>query len=135
MGLQLPRAGPERRCVLAGIQAQELDTEATIDYDNLPVLYLPVDKSVEIKIEARDVLHSFCVVDFLYKKDMIPGKTQLHVLHATKTGTYIGKCAELCGEYHSLMLFQVKVVRSRVRRIHPSQADLGRRASWAATST
>src|SRR3546814_8059230 len=25
-------------------------------------------------------------------------------------GTYHGKCAELCGEYHSLMLFTVKVV-------------------------
>jgi cytochrome c oxidase subunit 2 len=28
----------------------------------------------------------------------------------TKTGTYQGKCAELCGEYHADMLFQVKVV-------------------------
>jgi cytochrome c oxidase subunit 2 len=25
-------------------------------------------------------------------------------------GTYMGKCAELCGEFHSMMLFQVKVV-------------------------
>ena len=38
-------------------------------------LCLPVDKKVEIKIESRDVIHSFWVVDFLYKKDMIPGKS------------------------------------------------------------
>jgi cytochrome c oxidase subunit 2 len=25
-------------------------------------------------------------------------------------GEYAGKCAELCGEYHSMMLFNVKVV-------------------------
>ena len=28
----------------------------------------------------------------------------------TRLGTYAGKCAELCGDYHSAMLFQVKVV-------------------------
>ena len=28
----------------------------------------------------------------------------------TQTGTYMGKCAELCGEYHSMMLFEVRVV-------------------------
>ena len=27
-----------------------------------------------------------------------------------KVGTYMGKCAELCGEYHSMMLFEVRVV-------------------------
>jgi cytochrome c oxidase subunit 2 len=27
-----------------------------------------------------------------------------------KEGEYAGKCAELCGEYHSQMLFTVKVV-------------------------
>ena len=27
-----------------------------------------------------------------------------------KEGTYRGKCAELCGEFHSMMLFNVKVV-------------------------
>lgn len=94
----------------AGVQATELDGPETIDYDQLPVLYLPVDQSVEIKIESRDVIHSFFVVDFLYKKDMIPGKSNYMYFTPLKTGTYIGKCAELCGEYHSLMLFQVKVV-------------------------
>jgi len=93
-----------------GIQAQEVDTEETIDYDQLPVLYLPVGQTVEIQIETRDVAHSFWVVDFLYKKDMLPGRTNLMYFTPLKTGTYQGKCAELCGMYHSLMLFQVKVV-------------------------
>ena len=41
---------------------------------------------------------------------MIPGKTNYIRFTPTKEGTYDGKCAELCGEYHSEMLFRVKVV-------------------------
>ena len=41
----------------------------------LPTLVLPVGKKIEIALESRDVIHSFWVIDFLYKKDMIPGKT------------------------------------------------------------
>ena len=94
-----------------GIQAQVLDDgTGAVDESQLPVLYLPVDKKVEVDIESRDVIHSFWVIDFLYKKDMIPGKSNYMYFTPTKEGTYKGKCAELCGEYHSLMLFVVKVV-------------------------
>ena len=93
----------------AGVQA-DFNPDGTINTDNLPVLVLPVDKTIEIKVESRDVIHSFWVVDFLYKKDMIPGKTNYMYFTPTELGTYQGKCAELCGEYHSLMLFTVKVV-------------------------
>ena len=93
----------------SGIQAQE-NEDNKIVADSLPVLYLPVGKTVEIDLESRDVIHSFWVVEFLYKKDMIPGKTNHWYFTPEKEGTYRGKCAELCGEYHSLMLFTVKVV-------------------------
>lgn len=103
--------GPAKTGVYSqGIQAQELDTPQAIDYSKLPVLWLPVGKSVQIDIQSRDVAHSFWIVDFLYKKDMIPGKINHEYFTPLKEGTYAGKCAELCGQYHSLMLFQVKVV-------------------------
>src|SRR5699024_9300824 len=54
--------------------------------------------------------HSFWVVDFLYKKDMFPGHTTSFQITPTREGVYEGKCAELCGEYHSDMLFNVVVV-------------------------
>ncbi|AMM20736.1 cytochrome C oxidase subunit II [Frondihabitans sp. PAMC 28766] len=92
-----------------GIQAQELGN-GNVDESKLPVLYLPKGKSVEIELKSRDVIHDFWVIDFLYKKDMIPGKTNYEYFTPMKEGTYAGKCAELCGEYHSLMLFNVKVV-------------------------
>ncbi len=94
-----------------GIQAQDrLNEDGTIDEAQLPTLYLPVDQKVQIDIESRDVAHSFWVIDFLYKKDMIPGRTNHMYFMPTKEGTYAGKCAELCGEFHPDMLFQVKVV-------------------------
>jgi len=93
----------------AGIQAREIPGGG-VDLELLPKLYLPVDKKVEIKIESRDVIHSFWVIDFLYKKDMIPARTNYWYFIPQEEGVFRGKCAELCGEYHSLMLFEVHVV-------------------------
>lgn len=93
----------------AGEQARHPKGEQ-VDTSNLPVLYLPVGKSVEIELRTRDVIHSFWVIDFLYKKDTIPFHSNKMYVTPQVEGTYNGKCAELCGQYHSLMLFQVKVV-------------------------
>lgn len=92
-----------------GIQAQP-DKDGNIDQEALPTLYLPVDQTVQIKLQSRDVIHSFWVVDFLYKKDMYIGKDNYWSFTPTREGTYAGRCAELCGEYHSMMLFTVQVV-------------------------
>jgi cytochrome c oxidase subunit II len=100
----------------AGVQAHL--TGNTIDKEKLPTLYLPVGKSVDLELNSRDVIHSFWVPAFLQKRDMIPGKTNYIRLTPTKEGTYDGKCAELCGEYHSEMLFRVKVVSEAEFQAH-----------------
>lgn len=92
----------------AGVQAQ-LTGQPGVE-ETLPTLYLPVNKRVEFVIDSRDVIHSFWVPAFLYKQDMVPGRTNYFQVIPTKEGTYQGKCAELCGEYHAAMLFNVKVV-------------------------
>ncbi|HEV7147485.1 MAG TPA: cytochrome c oxidase subunit II [Pedococcus sp.] len=76
----------------------------------LPTLYLPVNKRVEFVLTSRDVIHSFWVPAFLQKLDMIPGRVNKFQIVTTQTGDFRGKCAELCGAYHSQMLFNVKVV-------------------------
>ncbi|MDE8586023.1 aa3-type cytochrome oxidase subunit II [Arthrobacter sp. NQ4] len=81
--------------------------------DRLPTLYLPVGKKVELHLQSRDVQHSFWVVDFLQKRDLYPGHEQYNPyisITPNRIGEYMGKCAELCGEYHSEMLFKVRVV-------------------------
>ena len=92
-----------------GIQAQP-DKEGNVDQEQLPTLVLPVDQEVTIHLQSRDVIHSFWIIDFLYKKDMYIGKDNYWSFTPTREGTYAGKCAELCGEYHSMMLFNVEVV-------------------------
>ncbi len=92
----------------SGVQVN-LDGEVKTQ-DEFPTLYLPVNKSVELQLNSRDVIHSFWVPAFLQKRDMIPGRTNYITLTPQQEGTFEGKCAELCGEYHSEMLFNVKVV-------------------------
>ncbi len=78
--------------------------------ETIPTLYLPVDERVEFVLTTRDVIHSFWVPAFLQKMDMIPGRVNSFQVVPTQVGTFKGKCAELCGAYHSQMLFNVKVV-------------------------
>ena len=100
-----------------GVQVQKdpnAEVRGSVDPATMPVLYLPVGKQVELRVMSRDVIHSFWIVEFLQKMDMIPGKEGANANYMAfipeKEGTYAGKCAELCGEYHSSMLFEVKVV-------------------------
>ena len=74
------------------------------------VLRLPVDRSVVLTMNARDVIHSFWVPEFRQKQDLVPG---IHpTLHITpnKIGTYPVICTELCGLGHALMRSRVVVM-------------------------
>jgi cytochrome c oxidase subunit 2 len=75
-----------------------------------PDLYLPVGKLVEFNLTSPDVIHSFWVLSFYRKLDVIPGRVNVLQMRPTTEGVFAGKCAELCGTYHSAMLFNVHVV-------------------------
>lgn len=76
----------------------------------IPTLVLPVDQTVEFELHSPDVIHSFWITGFLYKEDVIPGRVNTFQVTPDRIGDFKGKCAELCGAYHSRMLFNVKVV-------------------------
>lgn len=78
--------------------------------DEQPELVLPVDRVVQLRLDADDVAHSFWVPDFLSKRDLIPGFTNEIQITPTETGTYVGRCAEYCGLDHWQMLYTVRVV-------------------------
>ena len=86
--------------------------------ETLPTLYQPVNQRTEFVLTARDVIHSFWVPAFLQKLDMIPGRVNKFQVVPTEVGTFKGKCAELCGAYHSQMLFNVKVVPQAEYQAH-----------------
>ena len=73
-------------------------------------LYLPVGETVRFNLKSVDVIHSFWVPAFYEKLDVIPGRRASIDLTPTKEGVFAGKCAELCGTYHSAMLFNVHIV-------------------------
>jgi cytochrome c oxidase subunit 2 len=75
-----------------------------------PTLWLVKDKSVTFNLASPDVIHSFWVPAFLFKLDVVPGRHNTFSITPTRAGTFEGRCAELCGVYHSKMLFNVKVV-------------------------
>jgi len=73
-------------------------------------LWLPVNESVRFDLRSPDVIHSFWIPEFYFKLDVVPGRANSFDLTPTRTGTFTGRCAELCGLYHSRMLFEVHVV-------------------------
>ena len=76
----------------------------------IPTIYLPVNETTRFNLHSPDVIHDFGVPGFLMKMDVIPGRVNHYAITPTRVGEYAGKCYELCGVYHSRMLFKVKVV-------------------------
>jgi cytochrome c oxidase subunit 2 len=75
-----------------------------------PELVLPTNRKIQFLETSPDVIHSFWVPEFLFKRDVIPGRENSFEITLKKEGEYIGRCAEFCGEKHSAMNFSVRVV-------------------------
>jgi cytochrome c oxidase subunit 2 len=78
----------------------------------IPVLVLPTGRTIRFEETSKDVIHSFWVPELLFKRDVFPGKIR-NVFEVSKLdaeGAYVGRCAELCGTYHSMMNFELRVV-------------------------
>ncbi|MGO1975076.1 MAG: aa3-type cytochrome oxidase subunit II [Propionibacteriaceae bacterium] len=91
-----------------------------------PDLYLPVDTPVRFNLSSPDVIHSFWVPSFYMKLDVVPGRANSFDVTPTEEGTFAGKCAELCGTYHSAMIFNVQIVSQDEYQAHlQSLADAG----------
>jgi cytochrome c oxidase subunit 2 len=90
---------------------------------NIPTLVLPVGETIQFNLHSPDVIHSFGVPGFLMRMDVIPGRTNTYEVTPTVEGTYAGKCYELCGTYHSRMLFNVEVVSVEDYENHLQQLE------------
>jgi cytochrome c oxidase subunit 2 len=105
------RRNPEDRSYL---NFDKIETVGTSD--EIPVLVLPSHKRIEFQLASADVVHAFWVIDFLFKRDVMPDPQANHsdnvfqVTEIEKEDAFVGRCAELCGTYHSMMNFEVRVV-------------------------
>ena len=75
-----------------------------------PTLYLPIGRLAEFDLTTADVNHSFWVPAFLFKRDAIPGMTNVFDITPNRLGTFEGRCAQYCGLDHAFMTFAIKVV-------------------------
>ena len=73
-------------------------------------MVIPVNTNVHINLTSTDVIHGFYVKAFNFSRYALPGVLNQFTLRAVNTGTYFGQCTQLCGLYHALMWFRVKVV-------------------------
>lgn len=81
----------------------------------IPLLVVPTERTVEYRIESNDVIHSFFIPDFLFKRDVfpVPEKNDTDNVFQTSVdeqGAFVGRCAELCGTYHSMMNFELRAL-------------------------
>lgn len=81
----------------------------------IPLLVLPTDEVVQYNLLSTDVIHSFFVPAFNFKRDVFPDpdkNNQDSSFQNTidQTGSFVGRCAELCGTYHSMMNFEVRAL-------------------------
>ncbi len=103
----------------------------------IPVLVLPAGKRIEFVLNSADVVHAFWVPEFLFKRDVIPepkANNQVNtfqVAEITKTGAFVGRCAELCGTYHSMMNFELRVVSPNDFKFYLDQRIAGKTNSQA----
>ncbi|HEY7598850.1 MAG TPA: cytochrome c oxidase subunit II [Candidatus Limnocylindrales bacterium] len=75
-----------------------------------PTMAVPVGERVRLRLHSQDVIHSFYVPSFRYKKDVVPGRTNEFEMVVEQPGTYTGQCAEFCGLSHYEMFFTVQAM-------------------------
>ncbi|MBI2216675.1 MAG: cytochrome c oxidase subunit II [Candidatus Rokubacteria bacterium] len=73
-------------------------------------LYLPVGRTVTLRLEGPDVIHSFWVPQLGGKRDVIPGRVNHLSFTPATPGEYRGQCAEFCGASHANMRMKIVVV-------------------------
>jgi cytochrome c oxidase subunit 2 len=92
-----------------GPDGQPITTVGASDY--IPVLVVPTGKRIRFVEHSDDVVHSFWVPDLLFKRDVFPGSvTNEFEVTIEQQGSFVGRCAELCGAYHSMMNFELRAV-------------------------
>jgi cytochrome c oxidase subunit 2 len=102
---------PEDRTYLNFDKVETIGTSTEI-----PILVLPKGKRIQFEIASADVIHGFWVPEFLFKRDVMPDPKANHsdnvfqISEIQQTGPFVGRCTEMCGTYHSMMNFEVRVV-------------------------
>jgi cytochrome c oxidase subunit 2 len=94
------------------------DGQTILFTQNLPVgedggMVVPAGRTVQLTMTSQDVIHAFYVPQFLFKRDVVPGRVNqfdFTVNESDAGQVFRGQCAELCGTGHRIMLFEVRAL-------------------------
>ncbi|ADT98926.1 MULTISPECIES: aa3-type cytochrome oxidase subunit II [Mycolicibacterium] len=98
----------------------------------IPVLVVPSGKRIEFQIASADVIHGFWVPEFLFKRDVLPNPKEnnsdniFQVSEIMQTGAFVGRCTEMCGTYHAMMNFELRVVEPNDFKAYLAQREAGK---------
>jgi cytochrome c oxidase subunit 2 len=110
--------------------------------DEIPVLVVPAGKRIEFVLNSADVVHAFWVPEFLFKRDVMPEPAannqkntfqvrEIELPEGQKSAAFVGRCAELCGTYHAMMNFELRVVSPNNFKAYLQQRQDGKSNSEA----
>jgi cytochrome c oxidase subunit 2 len=91
-----------------------------------PVYAVPVGRPVRLLMQSQDVIHSLYVPAFRHKIDVFPNRYTVYNFTATEVGNYQLFCAEYCGDQHSQMMVEIRVMTDsdyRAWRAEQSNTD------------
>jgi cytochrome c oxidase subunit 2 len=90
----------------------DVDHDGTDDIVTANDLVIPAGTPVSLKIQSRDVIHSFWIPALNGKRDAVPGREHSLLLQADEPGTFRGQCTEFCGLSHAYMRMRVVALPS-----------------------
>lgn len=70
-------------------------------------LHVPLGRTIDLRLESADVVHSFWIPQFAGKRDVFPKRETRIWFKTEDAGSYPGQCAEFCGIQHGRMGFRV----------------------------
>jgi cytochrome c oxidase subunit 2 len=110
----IPRAGASAGPLEVRVSAEQFYWQYTYPNGVISIdrLRAPVGVPVRLTLTSpdRDVIHSWWVPALGGKIDAIPGHTTTTWFRADRPGVFEGRCAELCGIYHTTMTTVVEAM-------------------------
>ena len=98
--------------------------------DTTNELHLVLDKPVVLKMQSKDVLHSFFVPAFRQKQDIVPGRYTYAYIEPSKVGQYRLSCNEYCGDGHSKMRTMCEVHIDEQHRLENTEWKTPDYTAW-----
>ena len=92
---------------------KQKDFDSNIPGDSARFVTIPLNTLINFNISSEKVLHSLAIPAFRVKEDAPVGKKVTMQFTATKVGTYVYTCNEVCGKDHGYMVGYLRVVTKK----------------------